>query len=206
MELVFFNGGRKGKKLVAVFCVIMILFILTQLFGYVEKCHPPQFATPQEVAEYVYNGEVQAIIPGTNSYLIFHDITEGTVDFMISSCLDGMYKTVSEMQSNLIVGKSDMLGDIIFLQEKSSDDQYVEIVGTGCIDKLSVYDSIGTTFFVSFDERMKSDKPFAFFVAVGYLDRKRFGSDTYTVTVESAGVTERLTMRRQRDGSFVLTD
>lgn len=192
---------RRGRKFVALLFLVALFLILEIIAGYVQKSLRPKFATPQEVAEYVYKRDPEAIILGKDSCFIFNRFYDREAEYMISPCVDGKYEIRTSVQSNLIIGNSISLQNINFLQIKGSNDQYIVVVGMGYPGKISVCDDKGTDFHLFFYEKQVEGTEYApYFWAVGYLDSDDLSS--YTVTVNDSHTSESISVTQQGDGSF----
>lgn len=183
----------KGKKFIAVLCFVALLFILDFVSTHIKIQHMPKFETPQEVAEYLYQGEPKEIIWGQDSCFIFNRFFDRTAEYTISPCIDGKYEIRTAIQSNLIIGKLILIQYIDFLQVKDSNDQYIVVLGTGYPSEINVIDNKGTDFHLFFyEEQVEGTGLAPYFWAVGYLDSEDLSF--YTVTVNDSNTSESLSV------------
>lgn len=192
---------KKGKKFIAILYFITVLLVLDFVVWCVQKKLSPKFTTPQEVAEYVYKREPEAIIWGRDSCFIFNRFFDRKAEYMISPCIDGKYEIGTRVQPNLISRETKVIRYIDFLQGEGSHDQYIVVVGRGYPSEITVYDDKGTDFYLFFYEEQVEGTEFApYFWAVGYLDP--YDLSSYTVTVNDSHMSESVSVNRQDDGSF----
>lgn len=184
---------QKKKKIIAVLCFVALLLIVDIVCTYVKMRHMPKFETPQEVAEYLYKGEPEAIIMGKDSCFIFNRFFETKAEYAISPCIDGKYEIRTKIEPKIVTGNSESLIYTQFLHVKGSSDQYIVVVGRGYPDEIDVFDNRGTDFHLFFyEERVEGTEFAPYFWAVGYLDSEDLSS--YTVSVNDSDTTASLSL------------